>query len=114
MTYEELEPEARPREHGMPYKLVYLAAVFLPRPLLVLGGIAAGVDVFVRQTWLGVVWGCLVGLGVLLFGVAKIMDFDGLRGFPGATRAVVLGSVSVFVGVALIVCWIVFAAVGSA
>lgn len=110
VTYGEPGPEPGLREHGMAYKLVYIAATALPRRLLVAGGIAAGVDIFLQQLWLGVLWGCLAGAGILLFGVAKIMDYEVLRGFPSAARTLASGLVSALAGAALVVGWIVFAA----
>ncbi|WP_314146473.1 hypothetical protein [uncultured Leifsonia sp.] len=107
MTQGELDSETGLRVHGAIYKLIYIASVVLPRPLLVLGGIGAGVDIFVRQMWLGVLWGCLAGAGIALYGVAKIMDFDELRGLPGAGRTLMLGVASLLVGAALIILWIV-------
>ena len=65
-------------------------------------GIAAGADIFVRQPWLGMLWACLAGAGILLFGVSKIMDFDELHGFPGAWRTMAFGIVSVVLGAGLV------------
>jgi hypothetical protein len=102
VTYGELDPETGLRQHGMFYKWVYIVAVLLPRPLLTLGGIGAGVYIFVRQPWLGMLWACLSGAGILLFGVSKIMDFDELHGFPGAWRTMAFGIVSVVLGAGLV------------
>jgi hypothetical protein len=102
VTYGELDPETGLRQHGMFYKVAYIVAVILPRPLLTLGGIGAGAYIFVREPWLGLLWACLAGAGILLFGVSKIMDFDELHGFPGAWRTMAFGIVSVVLGAGVV------------
>jgi len=94
----------------MVYKVVYIAAVVLPRILLPLGGIGAGVYIFVRQPWLGTLWGCLAGIGILLFGVSRIMDLDELQGLPGAGRTLTFGIVSVLLGAGVTVAAILMTA----
>lgn len=89
------------REHGMPYKLVYIAAVLLHTPLLTLGGILAGIDVFVQASWLTLAWMGSAALGIFLYGLAKVMDHDDLRGLPGSGRALMWGLLAMIVGAAV-------------
>ena len=89
------------REHGMPYKVVYIAAVLLHTPLLTLGGILAGINIFVQAAWLLLAWMGSAALGIFLFGLAKVMDHDDLRGLPGSGRALMWGVFAMVVGAAL-------------
>ncbi|WP_428985685.1 HNH endonuclease [Sinomonas terricola] len=73
-------------DHGMAYKLTYIAAVTLQRPLLVLGGILSGINAFVPVRWISCTWMSLAAAGIFLYGLAKAMDYEELRGLPGGRR----------------------------
>jgi len=89
------------REHGMAYKLVYIAAALLHTPLLILGGIVAGINIFLPVSWLLVAWMAAAALGIFLYGLAKVMDQDDLGGLPGTRIALAWGVLAIVVGVAL-------------
>jgi hypothetical protein len=96
-------------DHGAAYRLGYLAAAYLPRPLLLAGSGVAVAGALFRQRWSVVPVGACVALALLAYGAGKVMDHELLRGLSAGTRTLVWGIVSVGAGAALALATLLYA-----